>query len=215
MSTSTKYKEVDFVTAAGGNIGSVSRCLERLGVPYRECDAQSPPDGSRPIVLPGVGAFGTVMQALEAGNLAAKIKELVLAGTPFLGVCVGMQVLFDGSEEAPGVNGLGLIAGQVRKYQHGKVPQIGWNKIVPGPAAEAVEDEKDRNNSTWPDGFVYFVNSYYPHPDNGDVTLYSANYYGDFCAAVHKGNITAFQFHPEKSGDFGQSLIEKWVADVS
>ena len=208
MSTDTKASSanprVDFVTAAGGNIGSVARCLERLGVPYRECDKDNPPDGSRPIVLPGVGAFGTVMQALAVGDMAAKIKELVLAGTPFLGVCVGMQVLFEGSEEAPGVPGLGLIAGQVRKYQQGKVPQIGWNKISAGPAAGALDK----------DGFVYFVNSFYPQPEDKNVTLYSADYYGDFCAAVHKDNITAFQFHPEKSGDFGQSLIQKWVADV-
>ncbi len=195
--------EVDLVTSAGGNIGSVSRCLDRLEVAYNLLGSTNPPSGNRPIVLPGVGAFGTVMQSLGENNLSSHLKDLIDAGTPFLGVCVGMQVLFDDSEEAPGVPGLGIIPGSVRRYLKGKVPQIGWNKIEPA------------GNHDWEEGFVYFVNSYYPKPKSESVTLYQSDYYGPFCAAVKTGNITAFQFHPEKSGVLGQRLIQRWLDDVS
>lgn len=206
--------EIDLVTSAGGNIGSMSRCLKRLGVKFhhRGHDASSMPDGSRPIVLPGVGAFGQVMDSLKENNFAATLKQLIKDGTPFLGVCVGMQVLFDESEEAPGTAGLGLIPGKVVKYTQGKVPQIGWNKIQPAAAAA--------NPATalhWPqeEGYVYFVNSYFARPADHAVTLYSADYGGTFCAAVKKDNITAFQFHPEKSGDTGETLIKSWLREVA
>ncbi len=193
--------EFDLVTSAGGNLGSISRTLTRMGVPYRLVGKEGVPDGSRPIILPGVGAFGAVMQSLRENSFDQTIIKLVKAGTPFLGVCVGLQVLFESSEEAPGVSGLGLIRGSVLKFRDGKVPQIGWNLIEP------------KNDQTWPSGYVYFVNSYYAKPDSDDVTLYQSDYHQPFCAAVKIGNITAFQFHPEKSGDFGESLLRRWVDD--
>lgn len=199
--TSTKFA-VDLVTSVGGNLGSVGRSLTRLGINFNSVDASNPPDGSRPVILPGVGAFGAVMASLRDGKFDQTIKSLVNAGTPFLGVCVGMQILFDNSEEAPGVTGLGLVKGSVVKFTQGKVPQTGWNEV------RAVNDKG------WPTGFVYFVNSFYAKPENDLVTLYEANYFGQFCAAVSTANITAFQFHPEKSGEFGESLLKKWVSDV-
>jgi glutamine amidotransferase len=198
---STKFA-VDLVTSVGGNLGSVGRSLTRLGINFNSVDASNPPDGSRPVILPGVGAFGAVMASLREGNFDQTIKSLVDAGTPFLGVCVGMQILFDSSEEAPGVTGLGLVKGNVVKFTQGKVPQTGWNEV------RAV------NDNGWPTGFVYFVNSFYAKPENDLVTLYEANYFGQFCAAVSTANITAFQFHPEKSGEFGEGLLKKWVSDV-
>ncbi len=198
---------VDLVTSVGGNLGSVARSLTRLGVNFNAVDAGNPPDGSRPIILPGVGAFGAVMSSLRAGDFDQTISSLVKAGTPFLGVCVGMQILFDSSGEAPGVAGLGLVKGNVVKFTQGKVPQTGWNEVRPV------------NNKSWPSGFVYFVNSYYAKPDcanpeSDSVILYEADYFGKFCAAVSVGNITAFQFHPEKSGEFGEGLLKRWVSDV-
>lgn len=195
--------KIDLVTSAGGNIGSMSRCLNRLGVAYETKGNFNPPDGSRPIVLPGVGAFGTVMASLKENDFDKTLTKLINDGTPFLGVCVGMQVLFDESEEAPGVKGLRILNGDVVKYKAAKVPQIGWNKIT----AE--------NHPDWQDGFVYFVNSFYVRPEDSAVTLYSADYEQTFCAAVQTGNITAFQFHPEKSGETGENLLRRWLSDVT
>ncbi|HEY9790657.1 MAG TPA: imidazole glycerol phosphate synthase subunit HisH [Candidatus Obscuribacterales bacterium] len=193
--------EVDLVDIGGGNIGSISRCLERLNVRYRKSDAANPPDGSRPLVVPGVGAFGAVMQSLRASELDKRLVELVGAGTPYLGICVGMQILFDGSEESTASPGLSLVPGKVVRFRHPKVPQIGWNKLT-------------SLSKQWQPGYAYFVNSYFPVPDNAGDTLYEANYGGSFCAAIRRGNVTAFQFHPEKSGAFGESLLTRWVENV-
>lgn len=199
----TNKTEFDLVTAAGGNIGSLSRTLTRMEVPFRMLKPDEQPDGSRPIILPGVGAFGSVMNSLKQNKCDTAIKQLVQSGTPFLGVCVGMQVLFDESEEAPGISGLGLIPGRVRKFTEGKVPQIGWNHI----SAKLHED--------WESGYVYFVNSFYAEPEFDQVVLYESQYHKPFCAAVKTKNVTAFQFHPEKSGEMGERLLRKWVTDVT
>lgn len=194
-------KEVDLVDIGGGNIGSIRRALKRLEIPFRDVGPERIPDGSRPLILPGVGAFGSVMQHLHETNLAETIKRLVRAGTPYLGICVGMQILFDGSMESPGIGGLGLITGPVLRFNAPKVPQIGWNKIDPLQPG-------------WEVGYVYFVNSYYPSPDDASAVLYRSDYGGSFCAAIKSGAITAFQFHPEKSGPFGQTLLKRWYDRV-
>lgn len=193
--------EVDLVDIGGGNIGSIRRCLERLEVPFRNVGCDNLPDGSRPLILPGVGEFGSVMKHLVASELDKPIVNLVRSGTPFLGICVGMQVLFDGSEESPGVQGLGLVTGNVIRFNAPKVPQIGWNRI-------------ESDNQNWETGYVYFVNSYHPEPLDETVVLYRSMYGGPFCAAVQTENITAFQFHPEKSGVFGQKLLRRWLESV-
>ena len=107
--------------------------------------------------------------------------------------------LFEKSEESPDTPGLGVIEGEVVRFRKGKVPQIGWNRIEP------------QSGSGCEPGYVYFVNSYYPKPENAEVVLYSADYNGPFCAAVRTDAITAFQFHPEKSGTFGHDLIRRWL----
>lgn len=192
---------IDVIDYGGGNLGSVTRCLERLGAEFRVAGESTPPSGDNPLLFPGVGAFGAAMNNLVRGGLASRLRKLVNDGTPYLGICIGLQVLFEDSEEAPGVNGLGLLPGRVVKFRQGKVPQIGWNWI-------------EARQPGWPDGHVYFVNSYYPRPAQPDAVLYEADYHGKFAAAVQKDNITAFQFHPEKSGDFGQRLIAGWLDHV-
>ncbi len=192
--------EVELVDYGGGNVGSVRRCLDRLEIPYKNVDATNQPSGNRPVIVPGVGAFGEVMRSLQRGDLDRQIKTVVNNGTPFLGICVGMQILFESSEESPGVPGLSLLEGDVVKFVADKVPQIGWNQIESGNT---------------PVGFVYFVNSFYARPTRPEVVLYEAEYGGTFCAAVKTANITAFQFHPEKSGAFGAELLSRWVEDAS
>ncbi len=201
---------IDVVDYGGGNLGSALRCLSRLGCEYRlvggEHSENSLPTGENPLLFPGVGAFGAAMANLEKDGLGNRVRELVRAGTPYLGICIGLQVLFEGSEEAPDTPGLGLIPGKVVRFTQGKVPQIGWNRIEPAGATH----EKDG----WDSGHVYFVNSYYPQLADPTDALYNAYYYAPFTAAVKRKNILAFQFHPEKSGPFGQELIRRWLHDL-
>jgi len=187
------------IAGLSGNLGSIRRAFGRLGVEYRLVSSERELSGKYPIVLPGVGAFGAVMDAIRGAGLEKGLKKAIASGVPFLGICVGLQLLFDESEESPGVPGLSIISGKVVKFMKGKVPQIGWNRITA------------KSGSGYPDGHAYFVNSYYAKPDDGSVTLYSANYEGEFCAAIQKDNITAFQFHPEKSLEFGEMLLRRWL----
>ncbi|HEY9757078.1 MAG TPA: imidazole glycerol phosphate synthase subunit HisH [Oculatellaceae cyanobacterium] len=196
---------VELVDVGGGNIGSVIRFLERLNVPFRHARKASELTGTVPLILPGVGSFGAVMQHLRTNGLAEPVVELVRKGTPFLGVCVGMQILFEGSEESPNDPGLALLKGRVVKFTKGKVPQIGWNLITPRPSVHSLFPNEE---------FVYFVNSYFARPEDDSVVSFTAEYEETFCAAVHTKNITAFQFHPEKSGKAGERLISAWLKEV-
>lgn len=199
----SQSQSIHLVDIGVGNIGSVARCLDRLEISYDRVTPDAPPDGSRPVVVPGVGSFGGIMSALSQNGLDARLKALGQEGVPYLGLCVGLQVLFEQSEENPGVSGLGLFPGRVVKFKSGKVPQIGWNQVT------ATQGHPD-----WPEGFVYFVNSYFVEPGETSDVLYEAVYQQRFCAAAQRGSITAFQFHPEKSGAFGHHLIQKWLRQV-
>lgn len=141
------------------------------------------------------------MRLLEASGQKDRLVEVIKEGLPYLGICVGMQVLLEGSEESPGVAGLGLIEGMVKKFDSGKVPQIGWNLVEPEAASE------NKNGS----GYAYFVNSYYADPKNEDVISHRTQYYRNFASGIKIDNITAYQFHPERSGDYGESLMETWL----
>jgi imidazole glycerol phosphate synthase glutamine amidotransferase subunit len=191
--------EIDLVEIGIGNIGSVKRCLNRLGVNYRTANQDNPPDGTRPMILPGVGNFAAVMQALRQNQFDSKLCQLIQQGTPYLGICVGLQILFQDSEESPGVPGLSLLNGQVVRFKQGKVPHVGWNLIQPTTEKNIIG------------GHVYFVNSYYAQPQSMDVTSHTANYYGSFCAALKIKNITATQFHPERSGELGSQFLQEWI----
>jgi imidazole glycerol-phosphate synthase subunit HisH len=192
---------LQLIGVVGGNLGSVQRAFNRLELPYRLITHASQLTPESPIVLPGVGAFGAVMANLHQHQLVDPIIQLVQAGTPYLGICLGQQILFNQSEEAPGVAGLGLLPGRVVRFPSNnglKVPQVGWNVITPCQAG-------------WPTGHVYFVNSFMAQPDNPTDVLYTADYGHPFCAAVRAGHMTGFQFHPEKSSEFGHQLLRQWA----
>lgn len=189
--------DLELVDYGGGNLGSLKHCLHRLDLDFRILGPGEQPSGDRPLVLPGVGAFGAVAEGLQRARLTQSVVDSVKAGTPFLGICVGLQILLEGSEESPEATGLGLIPGRVVKFHARKVPQIGWNLI-------------ESRQEGWPSGFVYFVNSYYAAPYDPAVVWYEADYHGKFCAAIRYDNVSAFQFHPEKSGEFGQELLRRW-----
>lgn len=167
------------------------------------------------IVLPGVGAFGEAVKNLEELGLKSTIIDFVKSGKPFLGVCLGLQLLFDESDEFGMQKGLGLINGKVKRLptassgQASFIPQVGWNKL-------SFEDQNKQSKSPLQsmdeNDFVYFVHSYYVDPKEDDCILSRTNYQGlDYCSSVLKNNIFACQFHPEKSAKLGLSIYKNWL----
>ena len=190
-----------------GNLMSVSKALEYVGGTVRLVRTPSEAAGAAGIILPGVGAFGDGMVHLTEAGFVPFLREQAAAGTPLLGICLGMQMLLDSSEESPGVPGLSIFPGKVRRFpdQGMKVPQIGWNSIVP--------DEKNPFfKGIAKDSFFYFVHSYYVQPDDPADAAAVCHYMIDFAAAISRGNIFAVQFHPEKSQDCGLQILKNFIA---
>ena len=190
-----------------GNLRSAQKALERVGADARLTDDPDLIGRAAGVVLPGVGAFGRCMEALRASGLAKVAEEAVDADRPFLGICVGMQLLYEASEEDPGVDGLGILPGTVRRLPDGvKRPQMQWNTLQvrrPTPLLEGLGDP----------AWVYFVHSY--APEDGDDVVATCDYGGDVVAAVERGNVWATQFHPEKSGSTGLRLLRNFVDAVA
>lgn len=190
-----------------GNILSVKKALEKLGqnpVVTRNADELLAADK---VILPGVGAFGDAMEKLEKFELIPVIKEIVDRGTPFLGICLGLQLLFDASDEAPGVEGLSLIPGVIKKIPIGeytKIPHMGWNSLK-------FPKESKLFNGIDEGAYVYFVHSYYlDAKDKNDVSS-TTEYNVCIDASVEHGNLYACQFHPEKSGEVGLKILENFI----
>lgn len=189
-----------------GNLRSVELGFARLGV--ETCITRDPQQMAQAagLVLPGVGAFADAMAALHASGIVQPLRELVAAGKPLLGICLGMQALFESSEEGPGVAGLGLIAGEVRRLPAAglKIPHMGWNNLTPQKASPLLAGLPAES-------YVYFVHSFACFAaDRADV-LATAEYGTRFDAAVQRGNVIGMQFHPEKSGAVGQQLLQNFV----
>ena len=192
-----------------GNLFSVEKALAALGAEVRVTSDAAEIATADKIVLPGVGAFGDCMKNLTATGLIPTIRACVTKGTPLLGICVGLQILFEGSEESPGVAGLGLLKGMVRKIQAPglKVPHMGWNSLIITEPRQSVD--LFRNLSVKP--YVYFVHSYHAVPADRSI-ITSAAVYGELLtASVAAGNIQATQFHPEKSGDVGLTILKNFI----
>ncbi|MBO5450234.1 MAG: imidazole glycerol phosphate synthase subunit HisH [Lachnospiraceae bacterium] len=162
------------------------------------------------VVLPGVGSFGDAMKKLENYGLVDIIRKVVEKNIPFLGICLGLQLLFDSSEESPGVKGLGVLPGKIVKIpddQGLKVPHIGWNSLKypkPGRLFEGIKEEE----------YVYFVHSYYLVADTDDIVTATTDYVAHIHASVEKGNVFACQFHPEKSSDVGLKILSNFIKVV-
>lgn len=177
-----------------GNYQSVQNALTKLNVKSIVTLDQNAIETCDALILPGVGEFGSVMQSL--GDLTNVIKTYE---KPFLGICAGMQVLFNASQESPGVTGLGIIKGNVEKFKGVITPQIGWNKL------ENIKSELFEKED-----YVYYVNSYYCNPLENVTT--STSFYGtNFCASVQKNNFYGVQFHPEKSGEYGLKILQNFT----
>ena len=184
----------------GGNLKSVTNMLDAAGFQCRVTDSPLELSEASKIIFPGQGHFGQAMESLKTKGLAEALVKKLKEGTPFLGICIGLQVLFESSEEAPNVQGLGVFKGRVVRFTEGKIPQIGWNKI-----------KTTASNSLLKDDFYYFVNSFYAKPADEKIISSTAEYHRQFAASVERDNIIATQFHLEKSGRSGQNLIETFI----
>ncbi len=191
-----------------GNLRSALRGIEKVGGAARIIQSPSEMIGARAIVLPGDGAFGHAMLNLRAAGWVEPLKQACADGVPFLGICVGMQLLFETSEEMGQHEGLGIFAGNVKRFPNGlKVPQMGWNQLHIVRAKHASPLLRDVQNG----GYTYFVHSYYCAPSDPSVTLATTDYGVDFASIVGRGNVWGTQFHPEKSQVVGLKILKNFV----
>ena len=188
-----------------GNLRSAEKAMQHVGAAASLVSDPGDLAGAAAIVLPGVGSFGRCAQALTVGGWRSPIADAVASGIPFLGICVGFQLLFEGSEESPGASGLGLLGGQVRRLPgHVKHPQIQWNRLE----VTAENDLLDVSVESW----MYFVHSF--APEVGAETVAICDYGGPVAAAVQSGSLFGVQFHPEKSGEDGLALLRRFTDHV-
>ena len=200
---------VTLIDYGAGNLRSVANALGGLGVQPAIATAPENLADTTHLVLPGVGSFGDCMAQLASRGLVTAIRDWVAAGKPFLGICLGYQILFDTSEETPGVAGLGIIPGTVRRFQQTpglKIPHIGWNSAT----------LRHPDHPVWAglgaEPYFYYVHSYFPVPDAPAIIAAETTYGDDtFAAAIELPNLFACQFHPEKSQDAGLRLIRNFL----
>ena len=190
-----------------GNIKSVEKALTALGEQVAVTRDREAILSADHVILPGVGAFGDAMGKLCKYHLVEVIKEVVDAGTPFLGICLGLQLLFESSEESAGVEGLGILPGKIIKLpedQGLKIPHIGWNSLR--------YPNKGRLFAGIPEqSYVYFVHSYYLQASEQEIVTAATEYAALIHASVEKGNVFACQFHPEKSSDVGIKILKNFL----
>jgi len=188
-----------------GNVRSVINAIEKLGETVRVVSRAEDIETAEKLVFPGVGNFGSMMRILDRKHYTEPLKRYLASGRPFLGICLGLQALFDTSEEAPGVKGLGLIPGTVGRFDIDlSVPHIGWNGIK-------VKMPTHIFNGLRGDEKFYFVHSFHVVPEDPSVVLTTTDYGVEFVSGIQKGNIIATQFHPEKSGDAGLQILKNFL----
>ena len=188
-----------------GNIKSVEKALAYLGEEVRITRDREEILASDGVILPGVGAFGDAMEKLHTYGLVDVIREVVRRQIPFLGICLGLQLMFESSEESPGVEGLGLLPGKILKIPETpgmKVPHMGWNNLKFEKNDEILKYIKE-------DSYVYFVHSYYANSSNKELIAY-AEYEKKIPGIVRKDNVYGLQFHPEKSGQVGADILKAY-----
>ena len=185
-----------------GNLHSAAKALEKVGAQVTVTRDPELVRQADKVILPGVGAFGDCMKNLNERELAPVIHEVIAAGKPFLGICVGLQLLFEGSEEDPGVAGLGIFKGMVRKIAAPglKIPHMGWNNLEYRTSSSLFQGLP-------PAAYVYFVHSYHAVPTDESCITAVTDYGGQVTAAVGRGLVQAVQFHPEKSSAVGLKIL--------
>jgi imidazole glycerol-phosphate synthase subunit HisH len=192
-----------------GNLRSAEKALQHLGADAALSSDTRVIERADAVVLPGVGAFGACMQALRAAGLEDATRAAATDGRPFLGICIGMQMLFDASDETPGVAGLGVVPGRVTRLPATmRLPQMGWNTL------EVVDGSRLGAGLPEP-AWLYFVHSFAPEPDDDAVVAAWCVYGRRFAAAIEAGPVWATQFHPEKSGAVGLQMLDNFVSAVA
>ncbi len=209
MSSSPLLGLVDY---GSGNLRSVQRALEHAG---GTCVLTRTPDEAAKcdaLVVPGVGSFGDCARQLREAGLWDFLREWLAADRPYLGICLGYQLLFQSSEESPGVEGLGALKGQVVHFSKAaglKIPHMGWNQLhITNPSDRLMKGLGEN-----PD--FYFVHSYYPVPEDASVITSTCDYGVEFASSVSRGNLSAVQFHPEKSQALGLSMLRNFISSLS
>jgi glutamine amidotransferase len=202
--------KLGLIDYGSGNLRSVAKALEAVGAEIQLITSHPLPENIEALILPGVGSFGDSVRQLKERNLFDPIQEWLRNGNPFLGICLGYQLLFEESEESPGIRGLGLFKGVVRRFKTGplKVPHIGWNRLTWTERALRRFPELPENP------FVYFVHSYYPEPEDPAIVGATAFYGERIAAAVVTESLLATQFHPEKSQDNGLAILRQFVSSL-
>ncbi|MFH1227797.1 MAG: imidazole glycerol phosphate synthase subunit HisH [Planctomycetota bacterium] len=195
---------IGIIDYGAGNLLSVKKALEHLGVDCKIIDTKSKFQEVDKVILPGVGAFQSAIRKLKSTGIYGITKDWLLADKPFLGICLGMQLLFEGSEESKGVKGFGVFKGKVVRFKCGKVPQIGWNRVRIQRKSKIMSGIKDKS-------FFYFLHGYFAKPADGDIITGTTEYRAVYPSVVEKGNIYGVQFHPEKSSAVGLKLLKNWV----
>ncbi|WP_217912844.1 imidazole glycerol phosphate synthase subunit HisH [Miltoncostaea marina] len=192
------------------NLRSATKALERLGADVRVvCEPEAARDADA-VLLPGVGHFGEAMRRIRAQRLDAAVREAVERGVPVLGICLGLQLLFDESEESPGARGLGVLPGAVRRLRtERKLPHIGWSRVAWSPGTALAPEGDDDAAATY-----YFVHTFGCEPEDPGLVLGRAEHGVPFCAAAGRGAVAGVQFHPEKSSAAGLGLLGRWLASV-
>ena len=206
-----KKPRLGLIDYGSGNLRSVTKALESVWSEIQRISTGPIPQDLDALVLPGVGSFGDSVNQLHRRQLFDPIRTWLEAGKPFLGICLGYQLLFEHSEESPDIRGLGVLAGEVRRLTgpQMKVPQIGWNTVH--WSAQTLQQFPELPA----DPFVYFVHSYYPVPVDSKVVAGTTDYGGRFASAIARDGLLATQFHPEKSQTAGLKILQTFVSSLA
>ncbi len=196
---------ITIIDYGAGNLRSVANAITKLGYEAKITSRADEVLNAQAVILPGVGAAADTMENLKALGMVDPIRQLIAEGRPFFGVCIGLQILFTGTEEGGWHECLGVIPGQVKKLPSGlKIPHMGWNQVrqkVSHPVFDGIPDGAN----------FYFVHSYYVDPDDKSMVAGETEYGIDICSVIIRGNLIATQFHPEKSGEFGLKMYDNFI----
>lgn len=211
---------IGIIDVGSGNIRSVKKAINYCQYPCEVVQNRKEMQNVDALILPGVGNFGQVALKIRKFQLEQALKDQIGEGKPFLGICVGFQLLFGSSQESPDIEGFNLLPGQVVQFNHPKIPQIGWNYVKPNsdstPNPTTNERQKmaldPRYQDLFQSGYAYFVNSYYVESGIEIPNSCYAQYGINFLAGIQYKNIVAVQFHPEKSSKYGVEFLQRWIS---